>query len=127
MHAVASGTVSEGDLFQYQQAILDDKAMGTRMLELIDFTGADADAISRAAIERLAEIEGQNKEFFAGWKTAFVVREQLHYGLTRMFLAYATLEGSTIRNEAFLQMEEARRWLEITPEDLSQPELKVVN
>ena len=74
---------------------------------LFDYTQADASEIDTAAVKRIAS----NTPFGPKAPRAFVVSDEVGYGLVRMFRAYSELAGRGDMVEAFRDRDEAIRWI----------------
>jgi hypothetical protein len=74
---------------------------------LLDYTKADASGIDTAAVKRLAN----NTPFAPPAPRAFVVADDVGYGLVRMFRAYSELAGRGDMVEVFRDRDEAIRWI----------------
>ena len=74
---------------------------------LFDYTQADASEIDTAAVKRIAA----STPFGPAAPRAFVVADEVGYGLVRMFRAYSELAGRGDMVEAFRDRDEAIRWI----------------
>lgn len=74
---------------------------------LFDYRRADASAIDTAAVKRIAS----STPFGPSAPRAFVVADDVGYGLVRMFRAYSELAGHGDMVEAFRDRDEAIRWI----------------
>ena len=74
---------------------------------LLDYTQADASEIDTAAVKRIAA----NTPFGPKAPRAFVVADEVGYGLVRMFRAYSELSGRGDMVEAFRDRDAAIRWI----------------
>lgn len=74
---------------------------------LFDYTQADGSEIDTAAVKRIAS----STPFGPAAPRAFVVADEVGYGLVRMFRAYSELAGRGDLVEAFRDRDEAIRWI----------------
>jgi hypothetical protein len=74
---------------------------------LFDYTKADPSEIDTAAVKRIAA----GTPFGPAAPRAFVVADDVGYGLVRMFRAYSELAGRGDMVEAFRDRDEAIRWI----------------
>lgn len=113
--AEGRGAVTADDIFAYQREVWS-RADVNGYDELVDMTGVDAIVEpSSDGMRRLAELSAQMDPPSSGTKFAIVARQDLAFGLGRMYEAYRALnQRSTKEVAVFRSREEALRWLSRT-------------
>ena len=101
----AWGVFSAQDVFDHFTALAADPAFDPSFYQLIDLRDVEqvdleTSFIRRHALERL---------FAGGALRALVVSSDIHYGLARMYGAYAEYASQNVR--VFRDMHEAEQWL----------------
>ena len=89
---------------------------------LLDFRNADVTALSNDDIKKLLVlVEQHSSKRFKG-KTAFVVKDDISFGLSRMYQNYAEMYELPIANRVFRDFQQAMDWLTETNSFSPQPE-----
>lgn len=101
------GKVTLQTLAAAQAAVSRDPKFDPGFALLFDYTQADATAIDTDAVKRIAA----NTPFVPGAPRAFVVADEVGYGMIRMFRSYSELAGRGDLVEAFRDRDEAIRWI----------------
>lgn len=101
------GKVTLETLAAAQAEVRRDPAFDPAFALLFDYTRADASGIDTAAVKRIAAAT----PFVPGAPRAFVVADEVGYGLIRMFRSYSELAGRGDLVEAFRDRAEAIRWI----------------
>ena len=77
---------------------------------IFDLTNADMSAITAGEMERIVEFSKEYTHLREGGKTAFITSNDLGYGLSRMYAAYAEVKGHPIVQRSFRIIDEAMTW-----------------
>lgn len=101
----AWGVLSDDDLHEHYAALTADPAFDPSFRQLADMRDVTRVTTSSTAIEEAAEIPA----FTPGVRRAVVAAADLHFGLARMFAAYAESLGQEVR--VFRELGAAREWL----------------
>jgi len=83
----------------------------TTKLILWDFNEADLSSITSEEFMEIAKEVKNRSDLRAEGKTAFVVNNDLGFGLGRMFQAFSEIEGTQLEFMSFRDVVEARKWL----------------
>ena len=102
----ASGTLTDEDLVHARDALRADTHFASDFDQLLDFSGADAIALSAGA---MSSISGRSA-FRAGARRAFVASNPFQFGMARMFAIYAENYGHNI--QVFWSAADAEAWLD---------------
>lgn len=78
---------------------------------LFDYSAADLSEIDAVALRRIAA----GTPFSSKARRAFLVRDEVSYGLLRMFQAFSEMAGRGDMVQVFLDRDEALRWLALRP------------
>ncbi|MBZ5661598.1 MAG: hypothetical protein LAO08_14425 [Acidobacteriia bacterium] len=108
-----TGILTAEDLMGHQDRLLKDPDFDPTFSQLLDFTRITGLEVSSEDVRRLA----QRNVFSPASRRAFVVQDDLQYGLARMFEIHRDIAGETgIR--VFRTLDEAMNWIfSATPED----------
>ncbi|NTW58282.1 MAG: hypothetical protein HGB21_07130 [Nitrospirae bacterium] len=112
VYAGASGVLTPRDLFTYQNEVWSAPELRgynecVDMLAVTDIEGA-----TDSNMKALAELSARMDDPLAKSKFAIIAREDLHYGLARMYEAYRSMQPMNTRTLAiFRTREDALRWL----------------
>jgi aconitase B len=79
-----------------------------------DLSNADLRHISSSDIDRIAEFVSQYGNLRKGGKTAFVAPEDLGFGISRAYAAISEMKSTPIEVRSFRNLDEAKKWLDIT-------------
>jgi hypothetical protein len=112
VYVSASGVLTPQDLFTYQNKVW--SAPEHRGLdECVDMLGVtDIVAATDSNMKALAELSARMDDPSVKSRLAIIAREDLHYGLARMYEAYRSMQPKSTRMLAiFRTREDAERWL----------------
>jgi hypothetical protein len=112
VYASASGVLTPQDLFTYQTEVWSAPEL-RGYDECVDMLAVtDVEAATDSNMKALAELSARMDDPSAKSKFAIIAREDLHYGLARMYEAYRSMQPKSTRTLAiFRTREEALRWL----------------
>jgi hypothetical protein len=115
VHVTAHGVITADALFAYQKAAWSDPAIA-EYDELADMSGVeDVEAPSPSNVSALAGFSARMDASAKPTKLAIVARDDLLFGLGRMYQAYREMKpGSNKEVAVFRSMPEALAWLERT-------------
>lgn len=100
------GTVNLADLVSVYESLRDDPAFRASFDSIWDFSEVDATDLGSAGVGSLVRLP---RIFDQGSRRAVVVRSDLGFGLTRMFLLRGNREGDDVA--IFRSVEEGYEWL----------------
>ena len=80
-------------------------------LVLIDFSGADLSGITSEQLKKIARMASARTLARKGGKTAYVLCDDLHFGLGRMAEALYDIEKVPFEMRVFRQLKKAVAWL----------------
>jgi hypothetical protein len=111
-----SGAIAKGGIREAYCEMLDDPAFRPGANILWDFRGARGEPPSeQQIIDYVAMVKENQMKRGSNYKVAMIVDKDLHYGLIRMFQAYAdTLPFEVM---SFSTEDDAYRWLDETNSD----------
>lgn len=110
------GMLTAADLMGHQERILKDPEFDPTYSQLLDFSGITGIEITSEDVRRLA----QKNVFSSDSRRAFVVQDDLQYGLARMFEIHRDIAGETgIR--VFRTLDEAMNWIFSRTPDTEAP------
>jgi hypothetical protein len=112
VHVTAHGVITADALFAYQKAAWSDPAIA-EYDELADMSGVeDVEAPSPSNVSALAGFSARMDASAKPTKLAIVARDDLLFGLGRMYQAYREMKpGSNKEVAVFRSMPEALAWL----------------
>ena len=108
----AIGILTPQDLFTYQNEVWSAPEL-RGYDECVDMLAVtDIEAATDSNMKALAELSARMDDPSAKSKFAIIAREDLHYGLARMYEAYRSMQPKNTRTLAiFRTREDALRWL----------------
>ncbi|MBM4161478.1 MAG: hypothetical protein FJ217_10300 [Ignavibacteria bacterium] len=80
---------------------------------LWDLSSADTSGFRSDDIQGIASFVKRQAHSRVGGKTAIVAAGDLSFGLSRIYEAYAAMEGQQAEVRTFRSLEEARQWLKV--------------
>jgi hypothetical protein len=112
VYASANGVLTPQDLFTYQNAVWSAPEL-RGYDECVDMLAVtDIEAATDSNMKALAELSARMDDPSAKSKFAIIAREDLHYGLARMYEAYRSMQPKNTRTLAiFRTLEDALSWL----------------
>jgi hypothetical protein len=110
--STGTGAVTVQEILAYQQRLRQDPAFSADFNQLFDYRTVSAEQLRTTDIQGLAETD----VFSPGSRRAFVVSEDVTFGLARMFEMF---RDSNERIVVFRNINEARRWLGLDDEKTS--------
>jgi hypothetical protein len=112
VYASASGVLTPKDLFTYQNEVWSMPEL-RGYDECVDMQAVtDIEAATDSNMKALAELSARMDDPSAKSKFAIIAREDLHYGLARMYGTYRSMQPKSTRTLAiFRKREDALRWL----------------
>lgn len=115
VRSAASGTLTEQESWDHYERMKADPDFDPTFCQLCDLRAVTEIEASAAFLKRLAS----QSIFARGARRAFVAAQDHHYGLARMLQVFAETEGSEVA--VFRTVEEAERWLRLTPGSSAEP------
>jgi len=103
------GRVTPDEVLQYRRDLVADPAFRKGMNLLIDASDVDTSAITKPALEAIAEDLGTMGVAFGPVRMAIVVGTPAAYGLARMYEVLT--EGAPLLVRAFRDESEAAEWI----------------
>ncbi len=111
------GVLTDEDLRNQAQAVVDDPRIQQGVKEIVDLRGVDTVEASTDSIGVVINIDKEHSEKLAGQKTAIVAPRELLYGLSKIYEVLYELSQAPANVKVFRDMGEARKWLELKPEE----------
>lgn len=113
----ASGRLTEEELLADKQKLTADPDFSPGLVELSDIRAVTDLAITPEGVARMVMQDEEDADKLGSHKLAIVVSKEVAFGLGRM---YESMTQNNMPNvQIFREMEEARDWLGLPPEDAS--------
>ena len=111
------GVLTDEDLRSQAQAVADDPRVQQGVKEIVDLRGVDSVEASTDSIGVIINIDKEHSEKLAGQQTAIVAPRELLYGLSKIYEVLYELSQGHANVKVFRDIGEARKWLEVKPEE----------
>jgi len=115
VYATAVGSVTMPDLVDHLRALSADPRYIPPMKKLVDYRAGHVIAMTTAETRRLTEFKLELGDKFRGEKCAFLVSDDLDFGLSRVSGAYA---DPVFESGVFREAHSALAWLNVGPDIL---------
>ncbi|MDH3496179.1 MAG: hypothetical protein OER21_05415 [Gemmatimonadota bacterium] len=110
VYAVAVGRVTLSDLMDHLKTLLQDPAYRRPMKKLVDYRAGHVIDMSVEETKRLTEFKLRHDETFRGEQCAFVVSDDVDFGLSRVHEMYVDPLVTTM---VFRDVSDAFAWLDV--------------
>lgn len=111
------GVLTDEDLKQQAQAVVDDPRIRPGVKEIVDLRGVDSVEASTDSIGAVINIDKENIEKLAGQRTAIVAPRELLYGLSKIYEVLYELSQGPANVKVFRDIGEARKWLDLNTKE----------
>ena len=115
VYATAVGPVTMAELVDHLRALSADPRYLRPMKKLVDYRAGHVIAMSVEETKRLTEFKLELGDVFRGERCAFLVSDDLDFGLSRVHGAYA---DPVLESSVFRDVSSALAWLGISPDSL---------
>jgi hypothetical protein len=111
VRSVATGVVTDEDFRTWTEELASDPEVLSGMSQLADFRDVDRFDVTPACIRHVVGMEAEHEKFTHAWR-AFVVTQDVAYGMVRMYQTLSEDEEQRIR--VFRDLCSAQSWLGLT-------------
>ena len=115
VYATAVGSVTMDELVEHLETLSADPRYVPPMKKLVDYRAGHVIAMSVEETRRLTEFKLELGDVFRGEKCAFLVSDDLDFGLSRVSGAYA---DPVLESNVFREAPSALAWLGVGPDSL---------
>jgi hypothetical protein len=112
---VGEGDLALADVAAYCRGVVEEPDYRPGLNELVDFRGVTYESVSSADLRKLREVNRALSDKVGSSRLAYVVSDDLGFGLGRMFMALS--DDSKIEHRVFRELAEARKWLGLPYEE----------
>ena len=111
------GVLTDDDLKQQAQAVVDDPKIKPGVKEIVDLRSVESVEASTDSIGEVINIDKEHMEKLAGQRTAIVAPRELLYGLSKIYEVLYELSQGPANIKVFRDITEARKWLLLDPNE----------
>jgi hypothetical protein len=111
------GVLTDEDLRNQAQAVVDDPRIQPGVKEIVDLRGVDSVEASTDSLGVVINIDLEHSEKLAGQKTAIVAPRELLFGLSKIYEIMYEQSQAPADIKVFRDIGEARKWLELKPKE----------
>lgn len=115
-----SGTVTDAELLEVYQALLDDPAYDPTLHDLVDTCGVVRVAATPDGIRRVAQLVARMDERYGPTRLALVAPGGPAYVMAQLYTFYRDAQNSPVEHRVFRSLKEARAWLGV-PDSPGEP------
>lgn len=109
IHTLATGTLTDEDVYAHKRRLLRDPRYRPGMQEIADVRGVSELAVTPEGIRHMVAMDDRDADRLAGRRLAIVAGSDLVFGMARMYQQSA--EQTAQRIGVFRTIDEGRAWL----------------